>query len=109
MTFSLQTILFIFFGVTAFAEYRAFNLKITDTSNNQERFVQSNLDPIQYQGYNPLKPTEIITYTDSWMCPGRTGDFMKICDNPANAPKTDTERLPASDKTSLNPESPTKP
>ena len=109
MTLSFQTLIFMLFSISAFAEYRAFNLKITDTSNNQERFIQSNLDPIQYQGYNSLKPTEIITYTESWMCPGRTGDFMKICDNPAVNQKPESERLPASDKTSLNPESSTKP
>ena len=113
----MKTILFLIlifaFQSLAVAEYRAFNLKITDTLTNQERFVKSNLDPIQYQGYYQLKPTEIITYTDSWMCKGRTNDQAQICNNPANplppATNAETERLPASDKTSLAPQNQTPP
>ncbi len=60
--------------MTAHAEYRAFELVITDSTSGQERVVLSTLDPNQYRGYYPAKPGEKITYRQSWRCKGNTPD-----------------------------------
>jgi hypothetical protein len=66
----------------AWAEYRAFELKITETETQTERAVLSTLDHIQYREYYPISKTEKVSYVTSWMCRGRTSDFKKICDKP---------------------------
>lgn len=72
-----------YFAVSAFAEYRAFELRIEKIENPEEfRTFVSSLDPQQYRGYFPVKPDERIYYTSSWMCRGRTGGFRKACENP---------------------------
>jgi len=86
----LKTFIFIvvsYFAVSAFAEYRAFNLRIEKIDNPEVyRETISNLDPQQYRGYYPIQNDEHIYYTDSWMCKGRTGSFRKICDAPERTP-----------------------
>lgn len=85
------------------AEYRAFLLKITGPPPKSPpaaeapppatplapnfRLVKSNLDSEQYPGYYPLLPGETIYGLETWMCRGRTGDFLPVCDNP-NTPRT---------------------
>ena len=101
------------FSVSAFAEYRAFRLKISKKPPTVEtaagalgetaapavdagasREVISNLDPDQYRGYYPVKDDEVITYTETWMCPGRTSHFKETCPaperTPASAPSPET-------------------
>jgi hypothetical protein len=75
-------LLFIFIVQPALAEYRAFELVIVDSTSGQERVVLSTLDPNQYRGYYPIKPTEKITYRQTWRCRGNTADFRAICPKP---------------------------
>lgn len=65
----------------AHAEYRAFELVITDSANGQERVVISTLDPNQYRGYYPVKYTESVTYRATWMCWGNTAG-KPVCARP---------------------------
>lgn len=70
-----------------FAEYRVFVLKImkksADPAMAQDfRLVESTLDPIQYRYFYPVAADEVITYTDTWRCYGRTGGFQPHCPNP---------------------------
>lgn len=82
------------FSFKAHAEYRVFELVIKNTQTQTEKKVISNLDPEQYAKYYPVSLQESISYQNTWMCPGRTGDFKPYCNNPRN---------PAGDKTSLTP------
>lgn len=74
-TFALST------SVTR-AEYRVFNLVITNTQTNASRTVASTLDPHQYRLYNPVELGEVVSYAETWRCFGRTGDFQEFCPNP---------------------------
>lgn len=72
-----------FLSLGAHAEYRVFLLRIAKRSDAQDyRLVTSTLDPLQYPGYYPLKPDELITYDDTWLCRGHTGYEKPICPNP---------------------------
>lgn len=80
--------LFLFLGlasVVAHAEYRMFTLKITNTKTQDYRLVDSTLDPIQYPYYYPVQKDEIVQYTDTWRCYGRTGGGQPPCPNPKTA------------------------
>lgn len=71
----------------ALAEYRVFLLEITTPSSDptqapEKRSLASTLDPVQYRGFYPLEPGQTIFYTDTWLCPGRTGGFKPLCPNP---------------------------
>jgi hypothetical protein len=87
--------LILIFSLPAGAEYRAFLLQIKGAGGNVERTFKSSLDPDQYQGFFPLEQGENITYIDTWMCQGRTGNFQPICPSP-HATVEDSARLPAS-------------
>lgn len=110
------------FSLSSLAEYRAFRLKISkrpptisspaaampsstseaqgalgentppSTDAGASREIISTLDPDQYRGYYTVKDDEVITYTETWMCPGRTGHFKDICPAPSS-------RTPASEST----------
>ena len=69
----------------AHAEYRAFELVITDVNSGQERKTVSNLDPRQYRRYYPTKLGETVMYTSTWMCRGNTSHFQSVCPNPGPA------------------------
>jgi hypothetical protein len=64
------------------AEYRAFELVITDSTSGQERVVISSLDPLQYRHYQPVRAFEKIVYRDTWMCRGNTSNFKPVCAKP---------------------------
>lgn len=104
------------FSLSAFAEYRAFRLKISKRPPTVEtpagalgetaapaadagasREVISNLDPDQYRGYYPIKDDEVITYTETWMCRGRTSHYKETCPPPQRTPAATTpaDTLPA--------------
>lgn len=76
----------------AWAEYRVFDLEITNTETGQTRNVLSTLDDIQYPGYYPLRAQETIRISDTWMCWKRSDHFQRYCPNPNN---TDLNRAPA--------------
>lgn len=69
----------------AAAEYRAFVLKIKSADGSVKE-VTSTLDPDQYPGFYPIKSTDKISYTQTWRCPGRTGDMQPICPDTHFAP-----------------------
>ena len=86
----------LFFIFSAHAEYRAFELNITNASTNQSRVVLSTLDHLQYPMYYPLQKDERIQITSTWMCRNRTDQFQPICDRPTPpvpAPSTATAAL----------------
>ena len=64
-------------------EYRAYELRITNTSTGDARTVVSTLDNLQYPVYYPLQASEVIQYVDSWMCYGNMSQFHPICPKPA--------------------------
>lgn len=74
------------FAATASAEYRVFQLRIENTKTKELRLVESTLDPIQYPYYNTVSADERISYTETWRCFGRTGDFTPFCPNPKAQP-----------------------
>lgn len=89
---------------TAFAEYRAYLLTISNLTSGQARNVISTLDHIQYPGYFHLKKAESITLTDTWMCWGRHGENQRPCMNP----RANTDTAPSS-RTAPPPQAPKAP
>jgi hypothetical protein len=85
-----STIFFIWSSVSS-AEYRAFELKISNSLTGKTRNVRSILDQGQYRQYYYLSPAEIVEYQDSWMCYERSDHFKPICANPHES----QDRLPA--------------
>lgn len=66
----------------ALAEYRAFELKISKKDDPEDfRLVLSTLDPLQYYGYYNVKENELVQYTRTWMCKGKTSE-KPICRDP---------------------------
>ena len=73
----------IFFAVIeARAEYRVFQLVITDQTTGKARTVISNLDDLQYTQYHYVKSTESIAVQDTWMCWRRSDNYQPYCPNP---------------------------
>ena len=81
-------------SVIAHAEYRVFTLKITNKQTQDYRLVDSTLDPIQYPYYYPVQKDEIVQYTATWRCFGRTGDEQPLCPNPQLTPDPATDPAP---------------
>ncbi len=71
----------ILWGLQAQAEYRMFLLDIRAADGTLIRQELSTLDPDQYPGYHPLKQGEFVTYSDTWMCRGRTS-HLPPCKSP---------------------------
>jgi len=74
-------------GFSVHAEYRAFELVITDSTSGSKRIVLSQMDPLQYVRYHPVKASEIVQYQDTWRCRGNTSWFQPICPKPLREPK----------------------
>ena len=64
------------------AEYRAFELVISDATTGGEKVVLSSLDPNQYRRYYPVKDEERVVYRATWMCRGNTSGFKSVCARP---------------------------
>jgi hypothetical protein len=65
------------------AEYRVFLLRIAKKADRESyRLVQSTLDPLQYPYYHPIQDDEIVTYDQTWRCPGNTGGQKPLCPPP---------------------------
>jgi hypothetical protein len=77
----MKLVLALLFFWNAQAEYRAFELSITDAVSGNERTELSNLDPAQYAKYHPVHPGDKIVYKTTWMCRGNTSG-KPICPNP---------------------------
>jgi hypothetical protein len=65
----------------AHAEYRVFELVISDPTTGQERTVRSNLTPAQYRAYYGVNAQETVMYTATWKCLGNTSR-KPFCPNP---------------------------
>lgn len=65
------------------AEYRAFELLITNSQTGKTRTVRSTLDQGQYPQYYYLSALEVIEPLGDWMCYERSDYFKPICDRPA--------------------------
>lgn len=76
--------IFIFFALIpgAHAEYRVFQLVITDSTSGKSRTVVGTLDDLQYSQYHYVKTTETIALADTWMCWKRSDNFQPHCPNP---------------------------
>ena len=73
-------ILFLFFShFDTSAEYRAYELTISDSITNQSRVVVTTLDHLQYPMYYTVHKDERTQITGTWMCKGRTDGFAPIC------------------------------
>lgn len=96
----LAKVFLAFFGLfgSAHAEYRMFTLKITNTQTQAFRLVDSTLDPFQYPAYFAVGKEEIVEYTDTWRCFGRTGGGQPPCPNPRKQESTVTDKGPATDE-----------
>jgi hypothetical protein len=70
-------------SLSALAEYRAFELAITDTNTGKVRKVTTTLDHIQFRGYHPVASFEVVSIEATWMCKQRGDWFTDICPNPA--------------------------
>jgi hypothetical protein len=96
-------VLFAWIGLIAKAEYRAFELVITDVASGTERVQVSTLDPNQYRTYYPVKYTEAVNYRATWMCKGNTA-LKQVCARPE---KQDSKPAPAPGQPSLDQKSST--
>ena len=65
-----------------FAEYRVFELTITNTKTKKSRKVHSQLDAIQYRDYHHLQSWEKLKMTDTWMCWKRHKAYVPLCKRP---------------------------
>lgn len=72
----------LFHFTAAQAEYRAFELVITDPTTGQERIVISSMNPFEYRRFHPVKIDEQVTYRATWMCKGNTSHFKPVCPKP---------------------------
>lgn len=66
----------------AWAEYRVFVLKITNSKTQHSQTRYSTMDPLQYKTIYPLSADETIEYVDTWKCKGHTGGFRAHCSKP---------------------------
>jgi len=78
-------------SLEARAEYRAFNLTITNSNTGAQRKVLINLDPIQYRETHGVLPEEVIEIESTWMCYGDTSNKPTCPDPkfPESLPKSD--------------------
>jgi hypothetical protein len=84
--------------VPAHAEYRVFQLTITDGKTGQSRVVLSTLDHIQYPQYHAVNTTDTIAIQATWRCWGRSDWFKGYCPNP-NRPSSVSTQPTASSAT----------
>lgn len=87
----IASILFELTPISAQAELRAFQLKITNITSGNIRYVTSRLDDLQYPGYFPLAQNEIIEIEKTWMCYDRTDYANTLCEAPTNTTNSTQE------------------
>ena len=76
------------FAFQAKAEYRVYELLITDTATGKTRTTIGTLDDQQYRSYYLVKPTETVTLQTHWMCRPRKDYFGTYCPNPNSQTST---------------------
>jgi len=72
------------------AEYRAYELRIDNSTTGKSYTVISFLDHLQYTGYYPLNKDDTVHYVDSWMCWENSSQFKKPCAKPERKPAAAT-------------------
>ncbi len=77
----------------SFAEYRVYELQITNTKTQKSRKVYSTLDWIQYRDYHHLSRDEEVYMTDHWMCWKRADFFKPLCQRPVTEEGLKSEAL----------------
>ena len=65
---SLIAICIILIQISAFGEYRTFELEIQNSETGQARCIITTYDHLQYPQIYPLQPNEVAVYKTSWMC-----------------------------------------
>ncbi len=78
------------------AEYRAFELRITNSTTGKSYSVRSTFDHIQYRQYYTVTNDETVEIVETWMCRGRTEYFKPICQSPS--PDRGQASVPNQDK-----------
>jgi hypothetical protein len=78
----MTALLIFLFAQSARAEYRAFELVITNSTTGQERVVVSTLDPRRWRRYYPVKYDDRVIYRATWMCRGNTSGHKPVCPKP---------------------------
>ena len=83
----LAFFVFIFFQSTAFAEYRVYQYvvknKVTSSNEQVDSVIKiSSLNPRAYIAYNGGAGVIDVELMRTWMCPGRTAGFKKLCPSP---------------------------
>jgi hypothetical protein len=91
-----------FISVHVKAEYRAFELAITNVETQQSRKVTTVFDHLQYPQYNYVASNEVVTIQASWMCWQRSDYFRAICPNPATLKKLPGVAGPGSNSGAAN-------
>jgi hypothetical protein len=88
----------VFWSFGAEAEYRVYQLKLTDTQTNKSHEFLSTLMPKQYIFYYPITAFQTLQIVDHWMCWQRSDGFKKLCTRPfssAQSPKTSSQGDPS--------------
>ena len=84
--FILGVILFVITPHISYAEYRVYQYyvksRLQNSRDNEAHLVTSTLDPISYLSYHGGRNSIKVDLIRTWICPGFTGMFKKICDGP---------------------------
>ena len=64
------------------AEYRVYELLISNKATGSSRVYKSTLDDQQYAGYYLVQPGETVVIQATWMCRERSEFFKDFCPNP---------------------------
>lgn len=78
--------LILLLALPARAEYRVYELEISDSTNGAVRIATTTLDDIQYRFYNSMKLTERVAIKETWMCYQRSDYFKGLCPKPPPPP-----------------------
>ena len=85
--FKILVLLSLGISTLAQAEYRVYQLIITNSNTNDSRVVVSTLDHIQYASYFYLHNYESVKIEDSWRCLRRSEYLKPTCPNPKTSPQ----------------------
>jgi hypothetical protein len=77
----LGSFFFFLLPLFSWAEYRVFQLQLRNPANEVVKEFPSTLDPLQYPTYFSIPQGFFLTYSDTWMCRGRTNE-RQLCPNP---------------------------
>jgi hypothetical protein len=93
LEFSLVAVM-VLFAQPAAAEYRAFRLAISGPAGAGAQTIVSTLDPSQYANQHLAGRWESVVLEKSWMCYGRTSDYLPICPAPPDEGEVRPSQVP---------------